>query len=605
MTLWEQRQGSTSVQLDLSDKLGPHELLRVQRLARELRLTDQILSVDVDKVNVEPAGPAPAWTTLEGDKITFAYNQMPKPDTPLHIAVWLGTNAHELGHVLYSPRKSSTLMFRVLESDRTYLRGVAQLHNVVEDQRQERLILSRFAPWAGYLTAALGHHIKPDNGNAWLLLAGRTWLPQAVRDEARTKCIASHGQHVTDEVTRLVGDYQRLSDPGEGEVDDAWQILEELHALFADQMPTLPTPCVVMTHGEPDNDGAEEAQVNAPAAADESGTDDSDDGDGDDDGDDDGTDDDDDEQSQSHGQGGGQGGGAGNEKADTPIDPRSFSGAISDAARETIEQDEDAKRDLDSVTESLDKGRSNERAEGADATGEYVEATDAARRLHHEVADALLDLKDESEPGWLRRVDSGRLNVRRLAMPNVDADALFDRYESGQLDSTEFDVVLLLDVSGSMAREVKPLAEATWAIRSAVDDLEGSITVFAFDSGPHEVLAYPGERPDGRMFVPRAKGGTNPESALREAFRVIAGSAARSRLVIIMSDGDWNSSQPDAIVRALNECGVTTVLAVLGGSGAITPDAQHGCQYAEHIADPAGLARLFRKVALDRVRASR
>src|SRR5947199_9531767 len=105
MTLWEQRQGSTHVRLELSDALGPKDMLRVQRLARELRLTDQILSTDLDKVNVEASGPAPAWTTLEGDKITFAYNRMPKPRTRIDVAVWLGTNAHELGHVLYSPRR--------------------------------------------------------------------------------------------------------------------------------------------------------------------------------------------------------------------------------------------------------------------------------------------------------------------------------------------------------------------------------------------------------------------------------------------------------------------------------------------------------------------
>src|SRR5206468_5789660 len=72
-----QRSGSTNVELDLND-VTPAELLRVQRLARELRLTDQILSTDLDTVSVVSAGPAPAWTTLEGDKVSFAMNQMHK-----------------------------------------------------------------------------------------------------------------------------------------------------------------------------------------------------------------------------------------------------------------------------------------------------------------------------------------------------------------------------------------------------------------------------------------------------------------------------------------------------------------------------------------------
>src|SRR5215467_7922890 len=135
------RTGTTNVNLP-SDAFTPYEVLRITRLARELRLTNQILSTDLDTVSVEQNGPAPAWTSLEGDHVSFAALRMPKPRSRTDVAVWLGTNAHELGHVLYSPRRGSVLMQRVIEADRTFMTGLAQLHNIVEDQRQERLILA-------------------------------------------------------------------------------------------------------------------------------------------------------------------------------------------------------------------------------------------------------------------------------------------------------------------------------------------------------------------------------------------------------------------------------------------------------------------------------
>jgi hypothetical protein len=650
-----QRRGETHVNLDVKT-VPPKELLRVQRLARELRLTDQILSIDVDALRIEKTGPAPAWTTLEGDTISFAYASMPKPTTRFDIAVWLGTNAHELGHVLYSPRKGSTLMYRVLEADRSYVPGIAMLANIAEDQRQERLILTRFAPWRGYLTAALAHHLSPTGETAWLLMTGRTWLPDDVRAQAKANMIRVHGQHITDEVTRLIGEYQRLLDPGETEVEEAWNILHELHALFADDMPKLPKGCQVIDGGEPDTDEVEGTE--APRTADEADADDTDDGD-DDDSDDgasgDGTDEDDDDtdgggesadegddngDEGDEGDGGASatdsnddsnaterdgartdtsGGGAGSEHVerkrdnDKPITRDDVRRALTEAATEAINDNDRAREDLDTIIDALDHGRGGDAAEGDEKQGTFVDATDTARQLHREVSDALLDLKDETEAGWLKRVDGGRLNVRRLMNPNVDYDELFDRYDPGMMDSTELEVVLLLDVSGSMMGATHRLAEATWAIRSAVDDLEGSTTVFAFEADRHQVLANTNDRVDGRMFVPDALGGTDPTSALNETFRVVAGSEVKNRLVIILTDGEWYGTSADRVIDALNAQGITTVLARLDNGyskqlAALHPDRaprDHGATFAADINDPSDLARLFRRVATERFKSWR
>ena len=593
----DRRKGTTKVTVDLS-KFDGWQQLRLTRLARELRLTDQILSDDLDTVTIQQDGPAPAWTTLEGDQVAFAMAKMPFPRTRLDIAVWLGTNAHELGHVLFSPRRDSLLMRRVIQGNEFLMPRLMDLHNIIEDQRQERLILARFSPWRAYLTAALGHHLKADNDSAWLLMAGRTWLADSVRAEAQRRFAASQGTWMADEVAGLIGAYQRLNDPGEYDSEEAWDILARLHDLLGSKIPEV-RQCVVMERGDPDTNDPDAASV--PMTADEAG----DPGVGGDgpvsfgdspgsgypDGENEGGYDNPDQA--------GQGGGAGDAPGDPNRTPANIQEALRDAlkddAKAQIDAEEATADDLDSILDALTWGRGASDADGRAPIGHYVEVTDEARRLHHEVSDALLDLKDASEPGWVRRVDYGRLNVRRLINPNIDPDELFDRYDPGQMDASEMEVVLLIDVSGSMAQQVIPLGEATWAIRHAVDDLEGRITVLAYESGPHQVVAEPGVRPDDRMYVPDTMGGTEPTTAIKEAWKVIGESQARNRLLIVLTDGAWHTANGDKLIEAMGESGVVTVMALLNASPRAdgTGPSLHGCQFGAVIADPLELARLF------------
>jgi hypothetical protein len=261
--------------------------------------------------------------------------------------------------------------------------------------------------------------------------------------------------------------------------------------------------------------------------------------------------------------------------------------------------------------DALTAGRGGEEPEGDRAEGGYQSATDTARQLHREVGDALLDLKDESEPGWVKGVSNGRLNIRRLLNPRIDIDTLFDRYEAGQLDATDMELVLLLDVSSSMSEQCFRLGEATWAIRQAADDIEARVTVLTFSSGRFRVLASPVERVDERMFVPISWGGTDPESALNEAFHILAESNCINRLLVILSDGDWYGVGGDKLVASLREAGVITVLAYMPDeryaqyleqmSKPVQSD-MHGVEFFKQIATPPDLALLFRDVAVEKMR---
>ena len=375
-----QSSGMTHVELS-PDDFSPADLLRIERLGRELRMVLELLSsFDLETVTIVNIGVAPAWTTMDGDHVYFSMKHMPLPTMPVDVAVWMGTMAHELGHVLFSPWSGAPLMRRAQEGERTFMLGISQLCNMVEDQRQERLLLARFAPWYGYLSAALGHHLVADTESAWLLMCGRTWLPQSVRDKARAQFLTRRSVAMADRVLSLVSDYQRLLDPGETESDEAWQILTELYDVFADAIPKMPRVCTVCEEGEPDTSfpgsglppaGDEMPEPGEPGEGAGEGQDGSGEAESDEDGDTPST-------------------GAGNQPGSPqPFDQSEARKELMECAKLLVEDNPAAARDLADVLDALKHGRAgNAGADDEFPAGEHVVVTDNARRLHREVSDA-------------------------------------------------------------------------------------------------------------------------------------------------------------------------------------------------------------------------
>jgi hypothetical protein len=86
-------------------------------------------------------------------------------------------------------------------------------------------------------------------------------------------------------------------------------------------------------------------------------------------------------------------------------------------------------------------------------------------------------------------------------------------------------------------------------------------------------------------------------------------------MVVVLTDGDWTSytSHPSGVptnerlIEAMRLAGIVTVLAFLPTqpSHIGKPVNGHHCEFAEAIDDPHGLARLFRRVTLQRMQAMR
>src|SRR6188472_3861391 len=228
------RTGTNPVEIE---NIDPRTLLRLKRMARELRLTDQMLSWDIDNLSIVDTGSAPAWTAPDGASITINSRLMPSTMTRKGIAVWLGTNAHEIFHSMFSPRSKSRLMLRVYAAERSTDRGIHRSWNVLEDQRIERLGLHRFGAWRGYLIAALAHHIPVAHPQAWVLVAGRTWLSSEVRAIARASFVATNDEGSARLAAQLIGAYQSLADPGDTDADEAYRIVTEFHDAFGSAIP--------------------------------------------------------------------------------------------------------------------------------------------------------------------------------------------------------------------------------------------------------------------------------------------------------------------------------------------------------------------------------
>lgn len=219
-------------------------------------------------------------------------------------------------------------------------------------------------------------------------------------------------------------------------------------------------------------------------------------------------------------------------------------------------------------------------------------------RLSHGVADVLAEIRDDCEAAWIRRVDHGRFSVHRWATdPDWDADNVFDVFDPGAMDASSLDCVLVVDVSGSMQSRVDQLAEAVWAIRTAIDRIEGKCVVLGFgDSGSLMFDAH--ERPDGRLFVPDLESSTDPTGALRQAHHVVANSAATNRVVITLTDGAWwNSDDAAQVYAAIVQRGATAAIVGLGwGARHVTPGFC-GVDLTRFIKEPGELVDFFREVA--------
>lgn len=148
-----------------------------------------------------------AWTDFErvvveypADRFVFRKDGTPDVEqNRASVREVLGAGYHEIGHCLYSEP------FNTLGLGDEYQRS----WNALEDQRMELAVTDVSPDISAYFTIIVLRNIL-SSGNpadAWLLVAGRLYLPRNLRQECRSAFAAQHGEDKAAEARSIIRRY--------------------------------------------------------------------------------------------------------------------------------------------------------------------------------------------------------------------------------------------------------------------------------------------------------------------------------------------------------------------------------------------------------------
>jgi hypothetical protein len=533
---------------------------------------------------------APAWTN--GKTITINGRQEPlrhafingfSKETMLLVT---GLNYHELAHCFFTPRLDSGYVANV----RT--KGWFQALNALEDQAAESRFVRLYPPSRHYFTAIIAQlmtgHQELVTKN-YPLIAGRKFLPVEMRRLFRSNFIRPD----------LVADFEQVIDAYCDAVypdDEAemFTLVERYHDLIMEALGAHLNP--TSEHGEEDGDGSshkhgitegemlpekERRRVAglAPVGEDisdeeveqeklEDGThnppntptpdpdseDPSNGGDPDDEGSEilskgsEGEDADGDESDGSEGViddadglPGGKGAGhskkRGKKHAPADLD-EILQDAIDDAYEEVAQ---DLHRREEAVRYSEDQYQVDASPSPFRSRAVETHHTHIARQVEK----ALKRLNQKFKPGWHRRQESGKLNSNDAARMRRGETDVFKRFSPGVNNALSFEVVLLLDQSGSMYGHIKESADALWILHKAMKSVGAEITVLGYsDYDQCKVLMQRGESTPKQVHDYYTGSATYVMPALEETSRIFRVTRKPLRLCVVVTDGCFSDPYP-------------------------------------------------------------
>jgi uncharacterized protein with von Willebrand factor type A (vWA) domain len=168
-------------------------------------------------------------------------------------------------------------------------------------------------------------------------------------------------------------------------------------------------------------------------------------------------------------------------------------------------------------------------------------------------ADELVQLQIDSDPAWQRHTPSGKLNVQRTMNMNInDINILFDRWSEGN-DAFDIEAVILVDSSGSMGGQIAEASKAVWTIKRSLESIDANVTAYTFDD-VSKVLYKADERAKATEYRNAFAGGsTDPSQALLEVERLFLATRKKTKLLFIVSDGEWfNEQRCEETIQRIN-----------------------------------------------------
>jgi len=464
-----------------------------------------------------------------------------------------GVNYHELGHLLFSPRAGSDLGRFVKDNE------VIKVMNMLEEARTEQLLISKYPATQTFLEANSMQYVLSQDPEMWgdqfLSVTGRTYLPLELRQHVADKFIESYGAEVAKTIHSIVHEYRNLTFPTD--FDRAKELITELSKLVGkDSTPpeggapqwTPKGHGNVLTKGRPEggnaqkklqdgvaDNGSEELEEKAKGN----------------------------EHQPAYGEGGAD---------DTKIDveqrvytdeDKVMADLLTKRLNE-IKQTPFVKREVKDTRRAITNS-SAVKTELRKATITERAVSPSSRIAYKRFAQELERLVRDNDPNWERRVRSGKLNIRRTMTPDVNAvNEMFDVWNTGN-PNTDIEAVVLTDISGSMGWDISAVNEGSWIIKRAVESIEGSVSVFAFN---HESFMVYGREDKTKPNVYRSVssgGNTNPIRGLVEAERILTTSKKSVKMLFVLTDGTWaDTKSNDTLIQSMNDKGILTCVVFIG-----------------------------------------
>ena len=518
---------------------------------------------------------------------------------------------HELSHIIWTPRFTQKPVSDLKKCDDSY--ACLKAFNILEDQRIESLFVARYAPSIPLFTHIVSKHIV-DNGDRsteFLLTHGRRYLPTKVRDLCRQNFAENFGEHLTEEFERVIDEYRTLVFPNDHvRAFDLTCWFVELAKKCGIWIPEhdsgahnghnkgRPEPVADQRRDQEARERADQRQADADADDDADGGADGESGNGD--GADGGEDGGDDATGSGSTDGDGEHGAAddGDEDDDAGANTGNpVAGAFKQLAEQTEDKVlEDGRNALKAVSKTIaDIGGAASVPNYPDTRNATVNQTKpwmniGTKRLQESIGRIFNDYEER----WVSGQSSGRLSVTDAMNARGSHFDVFDTFQDSDEEATSFEVVILLDRSGSMGRRsvsdfsdkmytpeewkdtfitLSTLAyEAMWTIRYAFQSLDIPVTVIGYDDSP-TLISAPWTEPAtrGKYVQLPDMGSTVPNGALRWAKSVLTSSDAKNRLLITLTDGEWYCDDSTiSLVDDIRNIGGQTLLV------AITPGAIGG-----------------------------
>ena len=536
---------------------------------------------------LEDSGPAPAWSNIEKRTVHLNVGWIdPSWSVPTVVRVSKGLLYHEAAHLMWTPSgygKPNGTVQRLV--DGCLALGMSttdalNAFNVLEDKRIETNFVKRYRPAAAYFAKPLYEYIANDANQTadfkYASVTGRPWLDARMMRALRTEAIAIRGSLWITELELIAKTFVKFTftdfknDPTK--IADCifrfHQLLQQAGATPDGLGGTCTDGCRGDHHDSAEATGERSetprTKAEQPPLDPKGGVDDSDldemQSESDTEADkaeaegDDGTE---------SGNGSGNGTDDGNAEGTGGTEESTGSDAptqtsASDIAREVAATTDEAIGDdvastAEAVTRAAASGDTVETSTRKalwDTTTQPVTAD--MRAASRKIASVLTEIRNAASPEWLHGEPMGRLNIVRAMDDQSERLDVFDLWDEGTEDEMRMKIAFGLDLSGSMSQSWQPVpemrafhraAQMLWTLQDAFTIVDHDFDAYGYDDRFQRLTER--HRKDA-YYLRHPRGSTEPLRMINNMItRMAAAHDCTDRLLVIITDGAWDSSDSD------------------------------------------------------------